>query len=149
MPVQRWTGDCDAVRAHGINGSEGHTPIVHDELVHATRAQRGAHGLGDHLARVDVAHQLRDALRGVRALLEQDNRSGLQGGAQGCHPHPTDPIDTAVQGQDQQYRSVVIALPHTTQLPSFSLALGILPHSHCPKKQRRFFGAALPTEVLI
>lgn len=55
------------------------TPVIHDELVHAPRPQRGAHGLGDHLAGIDVADELRDPLRGVGALLQQDNRCWLGG----------------------------------------------------------------------
>jgi hypothetical protein len=44
-----------------------------DELVHAARPERRAHGLHHGLARVNVADQLRFALACVRALLEQNN----------------------------------------------------------------------------
>jgi hypothetical protein len=44
-----------------------------DELVHAAGAERGAHGVGDGRAGADVAEHLPAALRGVRALLEEDD----------------------------------------------------------------------------
>ena len=43
--------------------------VVVDELVHAARAERGAHDVDDRLARVDVRDELRLALRRVGALL--------------------------------------------------------------------------------
>jgi hypothetical protein len=68
----------------GVRGSEFLHLFIHssagrhlvtgvDKLVHAARAERRAHGLHDGLTRIDVADQLRLALTGVRALLEQDN----------------------------------------------------------------------------
>lgn len=54
------------------------TPVIHDELVHATRSQRGAHGLGDNLAGINVTDKLRDPLRSICALLQQDNWGWLE-----------------------------------------------------------------------
>lgn len=53
------------------------TSAVHDELVHATWTQSGAHGLGDHLAGIDIADKLRDTLGRVCPLLQKDYRCGL------------------------------------------------------------------------
>ena len=47
--------------------------VVVDELIHAARPERGAHDVDDGLTRVDVGDELRLALRGVGALLEEDN----------------------------------------------------------------------------
>ena len=47
--------------------------VIMNQLVHPARAQRGPHHVDHRLARVDVADELRLALRGVGALLEQDN----------------------------------------------------------------------------
>lgn len=49
-----------------------HLVVVY-ELVHAPRAQGGAHGVCQGHAGVDVADQLRRALAGVCPLLEQDD----------------------------------------------------------------------------
>lgn len=61
---------------------EGHcavlTPVIHNELVHAPRSQGSAHGFRDNLAGIDVADKLGDPLRGVRPLLQQDNRCWLK-----------------------------------------------------------------------
>lgn len=56
------------------------TSVVHDELVHATGPERGAHGLGYHLAGIDVADKLRDTLGCVCPLLQKDYRCGLRRG---------------------------------------------------------------------
>lgn len=53
------------------------TSVVHNELVHATGTQRGAHSLGNHLTGIDVADKLRDTLGGVCPLLQKDYRCGL------------------------------------------------------------------------
>jgi len=46
---------------------------VDDELVHAARAERGADGVGDSLAGVDVGDELATALGRVRALPQEDD----------------------------------------------------------------------------
>lgn len=50
-----------------------------DQLVHAARSERGAHGVHDRAAGIDVADQLRLALACVRSLLQQDDLRLLQG----------------------------------------------------------------------
>lgn len=58
--------------------SPGLTPVIHNELVHAPRSQGGAHSFRNNLAGIDVADELGDPLRGVRPLLQQDNRCWLK-----------------------------------------------------------------------
>ncbi len=50
-----------------------------DELVHAARAQGGAHGIHHRTAGIDVADQLSLALAGVCAVFQQDDLGLLQG----------------------------------------------------------------------
>lgn len=65
----------DVEQAHdgGAVVGDGGALVVVDELVHAAGAERGAHGVGDGRAGADVAEHLPAALRGVRALLEEDD----------------------------------------------------------------------------
>lgn len=56
-----------------VVGDGGAALVVVDELVHATWAQGGADDVGDGHTGVDVAHQLRLALRCVRAFLQKDD----------------------------------------------------------------------------
>lgn len=56
-----------------VVGDGGVALVVVDELVHAAGAERGADDVGDGGAGVDVGDDLRLALRGVRALLQQDD----------------------------------------------------------------------------
>ena len=53
------------------------TMTVHNKLVHPTWAQGGSNGTHHHLTRIDVADDLRFALRGISALLQQDNGRAL------------------------------------------------------------------------
>ena len=53
--------------------------VIMYELVHAAGSKRGAHHVCHCYAGIDVADQLRLALAGVRALLEQDDGGLLQG----------------------------------------------------------------------
>jgi len=62
--------------------------VIVDQLVHASRAEGGAHNVGDGHARIDVADQLRFSLTSVRALLEENDlrllhrgRTCVRGGA--------------------------------------------------------------------
>ena len=87
-------------------------PVIVHELVHATRAQRGADDVGDGRAGVDVGHQLRRSLASVRALLEQNDlwllrecakvfscaRAGDQGhAALSTHRHVPSPPPTQIK----------------------------------------------------
>lgn len=69
------TQKLDTPTSHQPPGTVNATHLVSgvNELVHATRTERRAHGLHHGLARVDVADQLRFPLARVRALLEQNN----------------------------------------------------------------------------
>lgn len=54
------------------------TMAIHNELVHPTRTQSGSNGTYHHLAGIDVADDLGLPLRGICALLEQDNGRALE-----------------------------------------------------------------------
>lgn len=58
-----------------------HSPthlVIVNKLVHTTGSQCCAHSVHDSHTRINVADQLRLALRGIRALFEQDNLWLLQ-----------------------------------------------------------------------
>lgn len=55
-----------------VIGNGGAFVVVH-ELVHAPRAERGAHHIDDGNAGVDVADELRFALGDIGALFQQNN----------------------------------------------------------------------------
>lgn len=54
------------------------TSVIYHKLVHATGAEGGPHSLCHNLAGIDVTDELWDPLRGVRALLQEDDWSGLR-----------------------------------------------------------------------
>ena len=76
IAVPRLEGSSMGVKG-GVVLHQAHPVIMH-ELVHAAGPQRGAHGVHDRHAGVDVADQLRLALAGVRALPQQDDLGLLQ-----------------------------------------------------------------------
>lgn len=55
------------------------TSVICHKLVHATGAEGGPHSLCHNLAGIDVTDELWDPLRGVCALLQEDDWSGLRG----------------------------------------------------------------------
>ena len=77
-----WLAQCRTIctQYRLIRLAEGAHPVINDELVHAARAECGAHGIHDRDAGIDVADQLRLALARVRALPQQDDLRLLQGG---------------------------------------------------------------------
>lgn len=54
------------------------TSVIYHKLVHATGAEGGPHSLCHNLAGIDVTDELWDPLRGVCALLQEDDWSGLR-----------------------------------------------------------------------
>ena len=80
------------------------TPVIHNEFVHAPRSQGGAYSLSDHLAGIDVADELGNPLRGVSALLQQDNRCGLRREPRAelllQSQHAAQQVHTALKGQE-------------------------------------------------
>lgn len=51
---------------------------IHDQLVHPPRTEGGGYCIHDHLAGIDVANYLGLPLRGVCALLQEDDRCWLE-----------------------------------------------------------------------
>mmetsp|Transcript_9374 Transcript_9374/g.23003 ORF Transcript_9374/g.23003 Transcript_9374/m.23003 type:complete len:450 (+) Transcript_9374:701-2050(+) len=58
----RRVGDLEELHDRGSVVADGGPPAGGDELVHPPGTQRGSHGIGDGLAGVDVAHELRQSL---------------------------------------------------------------------------------------
>lgn len=54
--------------------------VVMNELVHASRAERGAHSVSKRHARVDIGDQLRRALAGIGTLFEKNDLRLLRSG---------------------------------------------------------------------
>jgi hypothetical protein len=81
-----------------------------DELVHATGAQRGAHGVRHRRARVDVAHHMALPLRRVRALLQQDDLRLLRD----RETRGTQSVSWRSRRDSRRARRVVRCLPSST-----------------------------------
>ena len=98
-------------RAHAV-AVGSHLAVAVDELVHAARAQGGAHDIGHGRARVDVGNQLRLALRGVGTLLEQNDR--------GLHAHPSTHPHAAARHRAPLRCTAVHALRLRVSVPACS-----------------------------
>ena len=61
-----------------VIGDGALAPGVHDQLVHAPRAESGAHSVTDHLTRIDVADQLLSPTQTLSAVFQQNYRSTLK-----------------------------------------------------------------------
>lgn len=72
-----WASGAACMRA--FSSSRHACLVVVDQLVHAARAQGGAHCVSQRLAGVDVADQLRFTLTSIRALSQQDDLRLLRG----------------------------------------------------------------------
>ena len=71
----------DLLDDRGAVVRDGHlVRAVHDQLVHASRTERGANGISNSLARIDVADQLALALLTFGSIGEQDDRTSLLDG---------------------------------------------------------------------
>ena len=75
--------DVEELHDGGAVVGDGRVASVEHQLVHASGSESRAHGVSDGLTCVDVADDLRLALRGVGALL-QKNDLRLEGSVHGC-----------------------------------------------------------------